>query len=81
MAQQKTFIGSKVSAHREQPKHSLASLPIRTFKKLRKLGVSLEIPDFRRLQLKLQFVCDKGDEFRIDRFLLRKPCFSRIPRI
>ena len=65
MAQQKTFIGLKVSVHREQPKYSLASLPIHTFKKLRKLRVSLKIPNFRTLQLKLQFVRNQGDEFGI----------------
>ena len=29
-----------------------------------------EIGNLRRLQLKLQFVCDKGDEFRVSRFSL-----------
>ena len=45
-------------------------MPISTFKKLRKLRVSLEICNFRRLQLKLQFVSDKGDKFRIRGFSL-----------
>ena len=70
MAQQKTFIGLKVSVHREQPKYSLDSLPIRTFKKLRKRRVSLKIPNFRTLQLQLQLVRNQGDELRIRGFAL-----------
>ena len=70
MAQQKTFIGSKVSVHQGQPKHSLAPLPISTFKKLRKHSVSLEIRNLGRLQLKLQFVCDQGDKFGMRGFSL-----------
>ena len=49
LAQQKTFIGLKVSFMRKQPKYSLVSSPIRVLKKLRKLSVSLEIRNFRRL--------------------------------
>ena len=45
-------------------------MPISTFKKLRKLRVSLEIRNFRRLQLQGQFVSDKGDEFGIRGFSL-----------
>ena len=70
MAQQKTFIGLKVSVHRKQPKYSLASLPISTFKKLRKHMVSLEIRNLRRLQLKLQFISDKCYKFGIRGFSL-----------
>jgi hypothetical protein len=46
LAQQKTFIGSKVSVRGKQPKYSLVSLPISIFKKLRKRRVSLEIRNF-----------------------------------
>ena len=70
MAQQKTFIGLKVSVHRKQPKYSLVSLPISTFKKLRKHSVSLEIGNLAGLQLKLKLVSDQGDEFGIRRFAL-----------
>ena len=45
-------------------------MPIYHFQKFRKLCVSLEIRHFAGLQLKLQFVSDKGDEFGIRGFSL-----------
>ena len=70
----KTFIGSKVSVHQGQPKHSLAPLPISTFKKLRKHSISLEIGNLGRLQLKLQFVCNKRNKFGMRRFAVDYFC-------